>query len=576
MVSSYLDAFEDDIWEEKPLPFKQFVYEIIKHPPLSPLQIDIGERMSQVLRYETLVELWGEEEADRLWKKTARDLCLIIGKGGSKNLITQLSFLYIIYTLLCMKSPQEYYEKPPDDNIDLVNMATSARQAQNGFFNKIKATVERVDWFAGKFHPRAIDISFDKHITLHSLHSQPEAAEALNIMAVVLDEVDSPEVDGQEMYQYLSGTVTSRYPTLGKVCMLSFPRSKDGFIMTFYDKAVGDRKIVETKHHTFKFDNSLPDGIEDNEFTVSWEEETPTGYKSDTVYCAKYPAYKVNPKTELEQYKQALADNMDDALMRFFANPPEAGENAFFRNHAKLEAIFDQPNGWDRGDLMVEALPDTNYYIHVDLSQVKDRTVVALGHVEEWRSVDQGLAAGEPKPCIRIDLFRVWEPTRKDPVDHNEVMDFVMMLCKKFKVVKVTFDQWGSLEKIRYLNECGIYAEKKSLGRAEYMEFAQVVSEMRLVGPYDDRLLTELKHLVILNTGKVDHPDRHHNDISEAICGVIRNCVENEDPGTKIKIVTLATIQKKQRERELYTVDKEGKIEAPDDIKRWLKSFKTV
>src|SRR5690606_27805008 len=112
------------------------------------------------------------------------------------------------------------------------------------------------------------------------------------------------------------------------------------------------------------------------------------------------------------------------------------------RNHAKLEAIFDQPNGWDRGDLMVEALPDTNYYIHVDLSQVKDRTVVALGHVEEWRSVDQGLAAREPKPCIRIDLFRVWEPTRKDPVDHNEVMDFVMMLCKKFKVVKVTFDQW--------------------------------------------------------------------------------------------------------------------------------------
>ena len=64
-------------------------------------------------------------------------------------------------------------------------MATSARQATNGFFNKILATVKRVDWFAGKFHPRAIDISFDKHITLHSLHSQPEAAEALNIMAVV-------------------------------------------------------------------------------------------------------------------------------------------------------------------------------------------------------------------------------------------------------------------------------------------------------------------------------------------------------------------------------------------------------
>lgn len=576
-MNSYLDVFEDDIWEEKPETFVNFVYKIVKHPPLSDLQIDIGERMSQVLRYETLVELYGEAEAQRLWDKTARDLCLIIGKGGSKNLITQLSFLYIIYTLLCMKSPQDYYEKPPDDNIDLVNMATSSRQASNGFFNKIVSMVKRVDWFAGKYHPRAIDISFDKHITLHSLHSQPEAAEALNIMAVVLDEVDSPEVDGQEMYQYLSGTVTSRYPELGKVAMLSFPRSKQGFIMNFYDKAVGKNKIVEQKSHTYKYDNSLPDGTPDNEFTITWEEETPISYRSDTVYCAKYPAYKVNPKTNLEQYKTALDDNPDDALMRFFAVPPESAEAAFFKNHKKLETIFSESNGWEYGDLNILPKEDTNYYIHVDLSQVKDRTVVALGHVDEWREIDQGLQSGEPKPFIKIDLFRVWEPTRADPVDHNEVMDFVMMLCKKFRVVKVTFDQWGSHDKIRYLNEVGVYAEKKSLGRSEYMEFSQVVSEMRLSGPYDERLLTELKNLVILRTGKVDHPDRHHNDISEAVCGVIRNCVELEDPGTKIKVVSLSTLKKEQRERELQNPPSAGTVkDIPQDIQKWLNSFKTI
>lgn len=574
-MNEYLDALEDDIWEEKPLNFVDFVYHIVKHPPLSAIQIDIGERMSQVLRYDTLEDLYGKDEAKRLWDKTARDLCLIIGKGGSKNLVTQLSFLYIVYILLCMKSPQEYYEKPPDDNIDLVNMATSARQAQNGFFNKILATVKRVDWFAGKFHPRAIDISFNKHITLHSLHSQPEAAEALNIMAVVLDEVDSPEIDGNEMYQYLSGTVTSRYPVLGKVCMLSFPRSKDGFIMTYYDKMVGKNKVVKKFVHTYKYDNNLPDGIEDNEFTVEWEEETPISYMADNVYCAKYPAFRVNPKTELEQYKMAIMTDYDDSLMRFFAVPPDASENAFFKNHQKLEEIFAYPNGWDN-DLLIEPKPDTNYYIHVDLSQVKDRTVVGLGHVEEWSVVDQGVMNNDPKPHIVIDLFRVWEPTRSDPVDHNQVMDFVLLLCKKFRVLKVTFDQWGSLEKIRYLNECGIYAEKQSLGRGEYQEFAQVVSELRLKGPYDERLLTELKHLVILPTGKVDHPDRHHNDISEAVCGVIRNCVENENPSSEVKVVTLGSLKRQKDERELRALGGSRKVDMPPDIRKWLDQFGTI
>ena len=575
-MNEYLDALEDDIWEEKPYPFAEFCVEIIGNKSVAPLQVDIAERMSQILRKDTLEELWGPEEAERLWAKTAKDNCLIIGKGGSKNFITQLAFLYIVYTLLCMKDPQGYYGRDPDDNIDLVNMATSARQAANGFFNKMKSIVERVDWFAGKFHSRQQDIAFNKHITLHSLHSQPEAAEALNILAVVLDEVDSPEIDGSRMYDYLSGTVTSRYPTLGKVVMLSFPRSKDGFIMTFYDDAVRDNKIVTEVSHTYKLDNSLPDGIEENEFTVTWTEEEALGTIYDNVYCAKYPAYKVNPIADIEGYKMAFMRDIDDALMRFFAVPPDAQENAFFKNHQKLETIFAHANGWDRGDLIIEPQEDINYYIHVDLSQVRDRTVVALGHVEDWRTIDQGLDASEPKPYIKIDLFRVWNPTRADPVNHNEVMDFVLMLCKKFRVVKVTFDQWGSLEKIRYLNEVGIYAEKKSLGRAEYMEFAQVVSELRLEGPYDEDLLTELKNLVILNTGKVDHPDRHHNDISEAVCGVIRNCVENENPGTQIKVISLATLKQHQQERELQASRIDGTVEMPADIKKWLSSFGTI
>lgn len=574
MLNDFLEVLEDNIWEEKPLPLDKFITDILQHPPLSPIQFNIATAMSQVLKYETLVDLYGKDRADELWKFTKKDIALILGKGAGKNATTQIAFLYIVYQLLCLKSPQEYYGKPPDDNIDIVNMATSARQATNGFFNKMAAMVRRIPWFAGKYRERTNDLRFDKYVTIHSLHSEPEGAEALNILAACLDEVDSPEIDGAKMYEYLSATVSSRFATLGKIAMLSFPRSRNGFIMTFYNDSILG-KIERRMSHTYKLDNNLPDGIEGNEFVVEWIEEEPTGYKFDNVYAAKYPSYLVNPTKTLEDYKMEVYRDPVNALMRFFAHPPDSDENAFFKNHQKLEAIFTEENGWRYDEIAVRAKPETNYYIHVDLSQVADRTVVALGHVDGWEQVDFGSGVTEAKPFIVIDLFRVWKPDRQNPVDHNQVMDFIFELTRKFPVAKVTFDQWQSFDKIQRLSEAGIVAEKKSLARPEYQEFAMTVSDLRLKGPKDKDLLEELKNLVIINN-KVDHPNKHHNDISEAICGVIRNCVENEVADSGVDIVTLSVLRQRQNEAEQNQEKKQlaqQKPELPPDIADWLQGL---
>lgn len=572
MLNDFLDALEENIWEEVPVSLDSFIKDILRHPPLSPIQFKIATSMSQVLKYETLVDLYGKERADEMWAVTKKDIALILGKGAGKNATTQIAFLYIVYQLLCMKSPQEYYGKPLDDNIDIVNMATSARQATNGFFNKMAAMVRRIPWFAGKVRERTNDLRFDKFVTIHSLHSEPEGAEALNILAACLDEVDSPEIDGAKMYEYLSATVSSRFPVLGKIAMLSFPRTKDGFIMTFYEKSILG-KIETKKTHTYKLDNALPDGIEENEFTVSWIEEEPTGYKFDNVFAAKYPSYLVNPTRTLEDYKMEVYRDPTNALMRFFANPPDSADNAFFKNHTKLETIFskENENGYRYGDVMTTPKPDTTYYIHVDLSQVADRTVVAMGHVDRWAQVEVGSYQTEPQPYIEIDLFRVWEPTKENPVDHGEVMEFIFDLTKRFPVGIVTFDQWQSFDKINKLGEAGIRAEKKSLGRPEYQEFAMVVSDLRLKGPYDERLLDELKNLVILPNGKVDHPRKNHNDISEAICGVIRNCTANEMESSDVEIITLEELRRRNLQEENRQMgQKTVRPEIPNDIAEWL------
>lgn len=555
--SEFLDVLDpsSNVWDEQPVPLEEFIYseEFLNHPPLSEIQMDITHSMSQILRKETLDELYDEKTANHLWSITKKDLFLLLSKGSGKNTITQIAFLYIIYQLLCMRSPQEYYGKPLDDNIDIVNMATNARQAVNGFFNKFKAMVKSCQWFNGKWQERTNDLRFDKFVTLHSLHSRPESAEALNIIACCLDEIDSPDLDGEEMFNYLSGTVTSRYPLLGKVACLSFARSADGFIMTRYNDSVAE-KIVHEYNHTYKLNNDLPDGIEENEFTIRWTEDEVISYKYDNVLALKYPAYRVNPMMELENYKMPCYQNFDDAMMRFFAVAPNAENDAFFKNHPKLEAAMSNHNGWNKHTQEIE-IPNEythQYYVHVDLAKKIDRAAIAMGHVDRYVAIDLGAQQLSPSPVVKIDLLRYWAPTQTQEVDFAEIRDFIIELNKRFNIRKVTFDQWGAHQMVEHLIAAGVNAEKLSLSIPEYTELRLTIGEQRLEGPEDDELMKEMKNLIVNNVGKVDHKPGYHNDLTEALCGATVHCVRSATGMAEVEVLTMADLNEKMRASEHY------------------------
>lgn len=575
--TEFLDVLNphSNVWEEVPVPLEEFIYssEYLNHPPLSEVQMDIAHSMSQVLKKETLYELYDEKTAERLWSITKKDLFLLLSKGSGKNTVTQIAFLYIIYQLLCMRSPQAYYNKPLDDNIDIVNMATNARQAVNGFFNKTKAMVKSCQWFNNKWQERTNDLRFDKFITLHSLHSRPESAEALNILACCLDEIDSPDLDGEEMYNYLSGTVTSRYPELGKVACLSFARSSEGFIMTHYDDCVAE-KIVHEKSHTYKLKPDLPDGMEENEFTIRWTEDEVVSYKYDNVLALKYPAYIVNPMMNLEHYKMACYQNIDDAMMRFFAVAPDAENDAFFKNHAKLELALANHNGWNIKTEEFEISNDykNQYFVHVDLAKKIDRAAIAMGHVERYVKLDLGAEQLSPSPVVKIDLLRYWTPSSSSEVDFAEVRDFIVELSKRFNVRKVTFDQWGAHQMVSHLIAAGINAEKFSLSVPEYNELRLTIGEQRLEAPEDAELLKEMKNLIVNKVGKVDHKPGYHNDLTEAICGATVHCVRSATGMAEVEVLTMADLHNKLEQSQHYqsAVFQEGQKNMPDEMKDFI------
>ena len=278
--SDFLEALEEDAFEEKPVDIEEFVTsnDYLALPPLSDYQYQMIKASTQIYKHETLVKLYGEEEGEKRWKQTCNEVIFQLGKGSGKDYTSTIACAYIVYLLLCLKDPARYYGKPPGDAIDIINVAVNAVQAQQVFFKGFKTKIEKSPWFAGKFYAKAESIEFDKSITVYSGHSERESHEGLNLILALLDEISgfAQEIGtgndqgktADNIYKAFRASVDSRFPDLGKVALLSFPRYPGDFISSRYDAVIADKEVV-TKKHKFIMNPDLPEDTEGNSLEFS-------------------------------------------------------------------------------------------------------------------------------------------------------------------------------------------------------------------------------------------------------------------------------------------------------------------
>ena len=195
--SDFLEALEEDAFEEKPVDIEEFVTsnDYLALPPLSDYQYQMIKASTQIYKHETLVKLYGEEEGEKRWKQTCNEVIFQLGKGSGKDYTSTIACAYIVYLLLCLKDPARYYGKPPGDAIDIINVAVNAVQAQQVFFKGFKNRITRCPWFIGKYNEKVGSIEFIKSITVHSGHSQRESWEGYNLLFAVLDEISGFDLE---------------------------------------------------------------------------------------------------------------------------------------------------------------------------------------------------------------------------------------------------------------------------------------------------------------------------------------------------------------------------------------------
>lgn len=594
-----LNILDGEEFEERPVSIEDFVQseDYLGLPPLSNNQYKLIRASSQIYKLPTLVALYGDLEAEKRFAETMNEVIFQLGKGSGKGYTSSIACAYVVYLLLCLKDPARYYGKPPGDHIAILNIAINAAQAQNVFFKYFKQRIISSPWFAGKYSEKAGEFQFDKNVFVYSGHSEREAWEGYNVIFVILDEISGFALDsnsGNEqaktasaVYKMYKQSVVSRFPEFGKVVLLSFPRFKNDFIQQRYDSVIAEKETI-IRSHRFKVDSNLPDDTEGNEFTIEWEEDHIVSYRIPKIFALKRPTWEINPLVTLDNLMAAFYDDPIDSLSRFACMPPDAID-AFFKDRSKIETAFSMQSTLNDDNSFRETFlpnPEKKYYVHVDLARVHDHAAVALAHVEKWEQRNIGGKLTEPAPVVIVDQVRYWTPSKTKNVDFTEIREYILSLKRRgFNIRLVTFDRWESADTMQYLNERAMKAERLSVAKKHYEDFAMVIAEERVVGPQIELLINELLELRIMKNDRVDHPRKGSKDLSDAVCGAIYNSIAHT-PRNSDEVIEVKTLESVRKEVERNRIEdlkykddgviRPPKRKMPQDLEEFLARISTI
>ena len=585
MFNEFLEVLKENHFVEKPVDAKTFVEspDYLGQPQLSKIQYEIVEAMSQIYRKEDLEDIYGSIEGARYYDKyTKNEIILQLGKGSGKDFVSTVACAYTVYKLLCLKDPAVYYGKPAGDAIDIINVAINAQQAKNVFFKGFKSKIERSPWFAGKYNAKADSIDFDKSVTVYSGHSERESHEGLNLFMAVLDEISgfASEVGtgneqgktAENIYKAFRGTVDSRFPDLGKVVLLSFPRYQGDFISQKYESVIAEKETIE-KRHTFIINEDLPHDDPGNQFEISWDEDTIISYKIPKVLAFKKPTWDVNPTRHINDFKIAFYTDLADAMMRFACMPTYASD-AFFKDRTKLEKVMTLRNPLDqfrRFDESFKPDPDKIYYIHADLAQKHDKCAVAIAHVDRWVSIQVIKDYEQVAPIVVVDAVAWWEPRAEGPVNLSEVKQWIINLRRQgFNIGIVSFDRWQSFDIQNELKAVGIRTDTVSVAKKHYEDLALMIYEERVAIPTIPLLLEEMSELKIMKGNHVDHPRKKSKDLADAVCGAVFGAISHTPKDTNLEIdIHTWSSSTRLAEKQKSMVELDNK-EMPEDVRDFL------
>jgi len=537
----------DDIWEEKPVSPEVFFKEWLK-PGLSEVQIEVFNGLFK----------------DGSWNYDYLEYLLFWGEGSGKDFICVRIILYTAYFLMCLRSPQKYFNFAETEPIDLVNVSLSGHHAKDVFFVRLTHAIKNVinpatgnNWFEEKGMDlrtnkdvQTTKITFKKIITAWSLNSLSYTGEGKNILLAVFDEVGEFKPNkAKELYQNLWYTAESRWGNKDKapfrIILISYLRDENDFMNFHWEETKDDPKIFRSRKCTWEV---RPD-------------KTREDFKR---------AFEKNPEESLRRFANELSGSMGNSFItyreRIRENINTTRTSPFIDNVLKtsdlnelqlcawfkpysVKALDDLINRTDltrEQEILRNRLKaqhgDTQYYIHINLAKRLDGgdcLGFAMAHPYNLNPNDDDTGRG-----VYLDLVMQLKGKDGKEVDFEKIRQFIYKLQDRgFPIGKVTLDGYQSVDMIQLLNKRNILAEQLSVDKNDsaYQTLKELIYSKRLDYYEYKVLLRELEELKRIENGKIDHPDisrkraleendeRGSKDTSDAVAGCSTTALEGSN-----------------------------------------------
>lgn len=554
-------------FEEKPASIQEF---------LGLGYLDIYDMVRPGL-HETLTDIFGTEvNGDRIG--LFERAMFTGGIGTGKTTFASIALPYMVHWTLCLRDPQKFFRLLPGSRIAFMQMSTSEKQAMNVIFGDIKARIQNSDWFVNNYphDPKFTKvIKFPKDLWILPGDSAETTFEGYNILAGILDEMDSHKVTAERDYADLGydtihSRIASRFPVYtedgggaghrGLIICIGQMKKADGFANRKYNDLLVDPGAYVKRQSIWE--------------SLGWDKFTDktTGERNSFWYDIKRKI--IIPKLAAGMVKNDNMIEVPNAYRRDFDNNPEkalkdlagippATSDPFISLVDRIEECRDR---WIERhvreyDPAVDTYEDISpvkanptraefqtwfrnpgdprkRHIHVDIAYSADGDALgmAMGYIDHLEKGDDG----EAVPYVIIDCLIRLRAAPGTEILLSDVRRVIYHLRDDlgFRVHSVSYDGFESTDSVQMLRKKRFEADRLSMDRSTlpYEDLREIIYERRLeFPPYvtylkkGDGNLVEIaiKELSELqDTGKkIDHNVLGSKDVADAMAGVVHTLI---------------------------------------------------
>jgi len=458
--------------------------------------------------------------------------------------VSSMAITYIIYRLLCLANPQEYFRFAKGTRIAFINVSKSFSQAKDIVFGEIKNRIDNNQWFQNFYPPDPrikSKIRLPKNIFILPIGSNEEAPLGYNIFGSVIDEASfhtlTKDKDyAEESYNQIKKRIRSRFFSKGKMFIITSPRY-------IYDFAEKKWKEEENNPKVFR------------QRTPLWEAMPKDMFKGEKFdlgnYILRYQGKGVMIPTEYEsEFRQNPERAMRDygaepsmAIQGFFNDPDVIVANVNSNRKHPISPKTGEFSEWFYNLKSSENFDYDKRFIHIDLGLNKegkgDCAGFAMGKFNGWVEAKSSQGKIEKRPKIFIDFMLRIRAKPKGEIQFEDVRQIIYKLRDiGYNIHKITFDGFQSVDSVQTLRSAGFNADFFSVDRKPeaYYTLKSALLDKRLDYYYYRPLVEELQQLEEVKALKIDHPRRGSKDVTDAVAGVCYHCAQGT-PGRGFKII---------------------------------------